>query len=174
MTLNEIYLYANQILNQELSDLSDIIDYLNEAQDYIASEDPIQATPVEIELDEDHEIQMPADLWRLHRMTIDDVDYLPSEASWAGVLVLPDAYTEGTVKIWYYRAPATLSADSPDQVPDVPVRYHRHLATYAAKMYHLVDDDQALKMAFLEEFVTGIQLMKSNVGGVSPMLFRNY
>ena len=85
---------------------------------------------------------------KLYKMTLDDIPYSPPSAPWAGELTLEDSIEDGTLKIWYYKKPTILSASTPSQIPEIKSDYHRALAVYATKMFHLVDDDQGLKEAF--------------------------
>lgn len=161
MTIQEIFDYCNtSLLESELTDLSDIISFLNEAQNVIARLDMIQAAPVEIELTT-NEFSLPADFLRLYKATLDDKPYAFDEKPWAGVQPLPEGLDEGTVKLWYYKKPATLLASTPTQVPEIDPIYHPLLGDYAAKMYYLIDDDPAMRDSFAREFQNKIAAFKT-------------
>lgn len=163
MTLDEILTYANVLTEDAFEDLSDIIDWLNEAQDIIARWDKIQATPVEYELTS-NEITLPEDFMQLAKCTLDDVAYVPPSEPWAGDLTLHTELTEGTLKLWYYKFPEPLLAATPTQVPEVKSQYHRSMASYAAKMNFLKDDDPELREAFRVEFAQQLGAMKVSTG----------
>ena len=161
MTLQEIFDYCNgSLLESELTGLSDIISFLNEAQNIIARLDMIQAAPVEIELST-NSFSLPSDFLRLYKATIDDKPYSFEEKPWAGVQTLPEGLTEGTVKLWYYKKPTTLLSTTPTQVPDVDPVYHQIMGDYAASMYYLIDDDPAMRDAFKREFQNKIAAFKT-------------
>lgn len=171
MTLDEILDYANILTEDAFEGLSDIIEYINEAQDLIAKWDMIQAPPVEISLTS-NAVTLPEDFMKLHKMTLNDFPYTPPSAPWAGELTLETSIDEGTLKIWYYKKPTILSASTPSQVPEVKTEYHRAMASYAAKMFHLIDDDPALKAAFQDEFIKALSGNKIDTGiGIQ---YKNY
>jgi hypothetical protein len=171
MTLQAIYDYANKLLDASLNDISDIIEYLNEAQRYIVGLDPLQASATGV-LDETHSITLPSDFLALKAIVIDDYDYSTSGELWAGVITLPVGYTEGTYVLKYYRSPVLLDGNVTDQVPDIHEKYHPLLAVYAAKMYNLVEDDQEIKAAYMDEFVQGVSNLKTTDG--ANQRFFNY
>ena len=171
MTLEQILDYANILSEEAFDSLADIIEYINEAQDLIANWDMIQATPVEIPLTS-NVVTLPTDFMKLYKMTLDDIPYSPPSAPWAGELTLEDSIEDGTLKIWYYKKPTILSASTPSQIPEIKSDYHRALAVYATKMFHLVDDDQGLKEAFQQEFIMSLTGNKVSTGMATK--YKNY
>jgi hypothetical protein len=173
MTLQEIFDYVNDhLVENELADISDILPFLNEAQNVIARIDKIPATPVSYTLTT-NEVTLPSDFLRFAKATLDDVPYaLPADGLWGNTLTLPTGQTSGTLKVWYWKRPEELSASTPTQVPEVDTCYHMAMANYVAKMYYLVDDDPDMRSAFEREFAGQIAAMKT-----PPMpsyLFVNY
>lgn len=171
MTLRAILDYANTLTDGSFTDLSEIIHFLNEAQDLICRFDRIQAGPATYVLTT-NSITLPTDCMQAAKMTYNDIPLVLEEEPWAGVITLPTAMTEGTIKLWYYRYPATLLSTTPTQVPDVGTQYHRAMASYAAKQYFLIDDDAALRDAFKTEFVQSLQALKMAPGFTGA--FANY
>lgn len=171
MTLEQILDYANVLSEEAFDSLADIIEYINEAQDLIAKWDMIQATPVEIPLTS-NVVPLPTDFMKLHKATIDDIPYNFPEEPWAGQVTLETERTEGVLKIWYYKKPTVLSASTPSQIPEIKSDYHRVLAVYATKMFHLVDDDQGLKEAFQQEFIMSLTGNKVSTGMATK--YKNY
>lgn len=163
MTLTEILTYANVLTEDGFDTLADCIDFLNEAQDLIAGWEPIQADPVEYTLTTNL-ITLPVDFLQMSHATYEDYPYLLTSQPWKGTLELPTSMTSGTLKIWYYKTPAVLLSSTPSQVPEVATKYHRAMASYAAKMYHLIDDDPALREAFRNEFMQSLTAMKTSTG----------
>lgn len=173
MTLQEIFDYTNNVLlDGELDELSNIIDFLDEAQQMIARIDMVPATPVEYELTT-NAITLPADFLRLYKATLEEEPYTFTDEPWAGELTLPTGVTEGTLKLWYFKIPAALSVLTPTQVPEVNPVYHRMMADYAAKMYYLIDDDADMRDAFAAEFRGKIASFKTPPV-VSSGRFKNY
>jgi hypothetical protein len=171
MTLEQIFTYANTLTEDAFATLDDCIEFLNEAQDIICRWQPVQAAPVSYDLTS-NEVTLPADFMKLHKATLDDVAYFPPSAPWSGVLTLETSLVEGTLKIWYYKTPSVLVSSTPSQVPDVHEMYHRSMASYAAKMFNLIDDDPGLRDTFRNEFYGIISAMKVSSG--IPIHYTNY
>lgn len=163
MDINSILAYANMITDDSFADLSSIIDYLNEAQEIIARWDMIEAAPIEYELTT-NVIALPSDFLKLYKITLDDIPFNPPEEPWNGTLTFGETVTSGTIKLWYYKSPAALSAATPTQVPDIHEKYHRAMAKYAAKMFNLSDDDEGLRDAYAREFSALVASMRTNKG----------
>lgn len=164
MTLQEIFNYANVLTEDGFNSLADCIDFLNEAQDLISSWDAVQAEPMSFILTSDSsDVWVPDDFISLKKATLDDYPYAINAEPWGGILSLPTG-TTGTLKLWYTRQPATLLSTTPTQVPEVKTIYHRSMASYAAKMYHLIDDDPGLREAFKQEFLQSLSAYKTSSG----------
>lgn len=163
MTLQQILDYANTLTEDGFDNLADIIEFLNEAQELIARWDMVRATPMIYNL-VTNEIQLPDDFLQLAKATLDDYPLAISSEPWDGVLTLPTSITSGTLKIWYYRTPEVLVSTNASQVPEVGVQYHRSMASYAAKMYYLIDDDAALREAYRNEFIASLSSMRVSSG----------
>ena len=168
MTVQQIYDYANVLTEDSFSAVSEVIEWMNEAQDIIARYDSVEATPVEYTLDEDHEITLPDDFMMAAKFKWEDTTVNLTEAEiWDGVMTLPTCMTSGTLKMYYYKHPDVLLSTTLTQVPEVSAIYHRAMAKYIAKMFHLVDDDQALRAQFEAEFAAEIQSMKMPKGNIT-------
>lgn len=164
MNLTEILAYANILTEDGFDSISDAIHYFNEAQAIISGVDPVKAEPMDYVLSGDTEIQLPDDLLSIKRATLDGRPFRFSTNPWNGNLQLGQSLT-GVLRIWYTRLPAELLVTTLDQVPEVREAYHRTIATYAAKMYHLVDDDPQLREAFRNEFEQSVALLKPPESG---------
>lgn len=171
MTLAQILAYANKLTEDGFENLEDCIEYLNDAQELVCRYKKLEATPVSYVLDS-NQIILPSDFLGYAKSTIDDSAYFPPNAPWCGVLTLEPQRTSGVFKLWYYKSPTPLSASTPEQVPDIDQVYHKLLATYATKMYHLVDDDPALRESFKTEFYNGLSALSINTG--LPIRYKNF
>lgn len=161
MTLTQILAYANVLTEDAFESLSDCLEFLNDAQDIIARYEMVQAAPVSYVLTT-NQIILPVDFMKFHKATLNDVDYIPPESDWNGILALETSLIKGTIKLWYYKIPAVLVLTT--QTPEVNPVYHRSIATYAAKMFNLVDDDPALREAYKNEFYLSLSQMKIDHG----------
>ena len=171
MTIQEIFNYANALTEDAFTDLDEIIVFINEAQDIVCRYDKIEAAPVTTTLTT-NALTLPADFLEFHKLTYNDVPYLPSGKPWQGVLELPTTITDGTMKLWYYKKPSALLSTTPTQVPGIDAKYHRALSIYAAMMYFSVDDDPAQRENFKKMFYEILAANKNTTG--TTISFTNF
>jgi hypothetical protein len=87
---------------------------------------------------------------------------------YAGVLTLyptPDTNGVGNLTINYTQMPATITYDNTGQVftPDdlgIPAQFHSRIVTYCLAQVALQDDDYAKYQALMQEFSTGVAVLK--------------
>lgn len=150
-TLGDIYEYTNEkLLGGELSDISDVIEFLEECQNVICDKDPLEAPIHYVELTT-NSITLPSDFQCLRKIVIDDAEVQPQEM-WGGSLTLPSEYSTGEAKMYYYRKPTALNPDDLTQEPDIDQRYFPAMAKYAAQMYYLTDDDVEVSSQWKNSF----------------------
>ncbi len=150
--LGEIFTYLKDTLLQgAVDEISEVIGYLNDAQDLISDKFPIQA-PLYTTTLTTNSLTLPNDFKSLKKLKIDDIEIDTYEDPWAGELELNENYTSGTVKLYYYKKPTQLDATDLDQIPDIDARYWNAMAEYAAKVYYLVDDDDDMLKKFRDQF----------------------
>lgn len=169
MTIQEIFAYANTLAENNFEEMNDIIEFLNEAQDVVARFDPLKSQPYYTMVTEQG-IMLPADLLRVHQIIVDDVVYHPKEPAWGGMIATPELTLGALVKILYYVRPAVLLPSIPQQEPRVPKQYHRAMASYAARMFYLIDDDGPLREAFQQQFQSQLASLKSSDDVVSQFI----
>lgn len=169
MTLQEIFNYANVLAENNFEEMSDVIEFFNEAQNIIATFDPLKSQPYYTVVTEQG-IMLPSDLLRVHQIYVDDVIYQPKEPAWGGIIPTPDLAEDKMVKILYYVRPSLLVATAPTQEPRVPKQYHSAMASYAAKMFYLIDDDAPQKEAFQQQFLTMLSSLKTNDNVVTQFI----
>jgi hypothetical protein len=167
MTIQEIYDYANVLTETIFSDLSEVIEYMNEAQDVIANFDHVEAYPISYTLTDNHRFALPEDFLMVAHFEFEGrrIDLSPVTI-WNTIMILPETMTSGTLTMYYYKIPERLVATDPTQVPEVKPCYHRAMSYYIAKVYHLIDDDQALRAQFEQEFHRKLQEAKMPSGNI--------
>lgn len=156
-TLGDIFDYTKDILLQgEISEISEIIEYLEEAQQIISEKVPIEAPIYSFTLTT-NQFNLPTDFYKFRKLKIDDVEVQPEE-QWNGVIYLSDNYETGSfaAKLYYYKKPTALNPNTLSQVPDIDPKYYPQMAKYAAEMYYLVDDDSEMQQQFREKFNTSV------------------
>lgn len=151
-TLKDLYDVINdRMLGSELNGIGDVIDYIEEGQAIVFQMFPIQCAPVESTLSDVDILAVPASFRGYHRLTINDLDVVPS-GFWNGELLLPYKYT-GTAKLWYTKNPSALSEASPEtQTLEIDKRYWNALANYVASCYFVTDDDPVQREAHRIKF----------------------
>jgi hypothetical protein len=155
--LGDIYKHCNEkLLEDQLNDISDIIEYLEECQNIIVEGDPLEAPIVTITLS-GNSFDLPENFKTLNKVV--QIDTITPVEIWANVLYLPSTITSGDVKLYYFRKPTALDPDNLDQVPDVDPKYYPLMAKYAAEMYYLVDDDEDMRAAFKDSFFQNYSLI---------------
>jgi hypothetical protein len=168
--LGDIFTYLNEkLLDGELDDITDAIEYLEEAQNIIAEADPIEAPILTITLT-GNSITVPTDFLRINKVMQNGAP-LNSVSLWANTLNLP--VSTGDIQIYYYKRPTPLNPASLDQVPDIDSKYWHHMAQYAAKMYFLIDDDEDMRKAFKETFLESVTLLSSKKKTSRETNFKN-
>ena len=164
--LGEIYNYTKDVLLQgEIDDIAEIIEYLEEGQQRISERVPIEAPIYTVTLTT-NEITLPADFKKFKKLKVDDVVIEPDEV-WAGLMTLPATYTTGTAKLYYYKKPTALVSTNLAQVPDIDQRYYSTIAQYAAEMYYMVDDDTEMQQKFTSKFFESIEIYGNSKNTVS-------
>lgn len=167
--LGDIFKHTNEkLLEGSLGDVAEIIEFLEECQQKININDPLEAKRTVSFAD--GELILPSDYLKFKKLKIDGKYVEPLE-EWAGVLTLPSDYVDGTAEFYFYRKPAALDPLNLDQVPDIDPRYFPSMAAYAAKMFNLVDDDEDLREAFKAEFFDGLATFKKSK--TSTTTFKN-
>jgi len=166
MTIQEIFDYLNTLTDNSFDVISEIIAWLNEAQNIVARWHGIQADPVTYELTT-NQITLPVDLLVVDHLEYEDQPFGLIGKPWKGVLKLPAEYTSGTLVLYYFKRPDKLLATTPNQVPEVDEQYHMAMAEYVASMYFLADDDPEQRAAFRQEFAINIQSMKMDENPVT-------
>lgn len=176
-TITDIYNYVNsKLVQDELHNITDIIEYLDECQQKIAEKSPIEATPISYNLDETHYITLPDDFQHLgmikYKKNSDSTPItIDPEQVWGNKVTFPINYTSGEVILYYYKRPAILSVNTPLQIPEIDPRYFYTMGQYAAQMYYMQEDDQAMKDAFKATFFEGLTLF--NTSKNFPVKFKN-
>jgi hypothetical protein len=151
-TLEDLYNYTNErLLDGNLDSIDDVIEFFEECQQIITEKYPIEAPKLNILLTS-NEITKPANFKDLKKIIIDDAEVNPVEI-WGDTITLDERYNTGNAVLYYYKKPAELDNTNLNQVPDVDSRYLPLMAKYAAKMYYLVDDDEAMREAFRMNFI---------------------
>jgi hypothetical protein len=156
MKLGDIYKYANEtLLGSSLDNISEIIVFLQKAQDIIELKCPVKA-PKFTTILTTNSFLLPADYWKLHKkgVRVNGVKVENLE-KWAGNMYLPSSYTSGSLEMYYYKRATPLDYKNLNQVPDIDARYHPAMAEYAAKMRRLVGDDEQMKL-FEKEFASSL------------------
>lgn len=150
-TLGDIFSYTNKLLDGNLDDISEVIDYMEEGQQLIALKYPIEAPVLNITL-ATNSFNKPADMAQLKKVVIDEKE-VPIDDVWEDKIYLPKAYIEGIASIYYYKRPTALDSINPLQVPDIDKLYLPLIAKYAAKMYYLQDEDTEMINEYRNEFM---------------------
>jgi len=168
--LGDIYNYCNDdLLDGELSDINEVINYLEEAQNIIAEVALIEAPLVTTVLDSTCKITMPTNLLKTKEFTLiscDGVLETPLEPlrEWAGEAFFHYIYNGRTVNLYYYKKPTALNPNNLSQIPDVDARYYFNIAQYGAEMNKLKDDDTEAQDSFRRKFSEGLQMYSKNKG----------
>lgn len=171
--VGEIYDYCNNnLLDNELYDVSDIINYLNEAQSIICQKSPLEAK-TNYTLDSTHKFTLPTDwlstekiMWlKLNATTPIHIE--PDEV-WMNEVILPLICTQGTIYLYYYKKPTELTVTR-SQIPDIDARYNYSLASYAAEMFKLRDDDLEIAEQFRQRFMRSLDMLQTQKGNINKV-----
>jgi len=158
--LGDIFEYTNtNLLDGELDSLSDIISYLEEAQNKIVEKAKVEAPILTITLTS-NEVTLPDDFMFLKKIMVNGVRVEPEE-KWDKILYLPENIKIGTAKLYYYKKPRSLDGNDLSQVPDIDSRYFYNMAQYAAEMYRLMDDDEQ-QARFAAKFFEGLMIYSTS------------
>lgn len=171
-TLQDIFNYCNNdLLDGELDALTDIINYLNEAQNIIAEVALIEAPLVTTTLTSTCQVVIPANNLKVSEFALvrtDGVKEDPIEPikEWNNIAYFNKSLEGRTINLYYYKKPTALNASTLTQVPDVDSRYFHSMAQYAAEMYKLKDDDAEAQESFTKKFIQGLTLYSKNKGAI--------
>lgn len=168
MNLGEIFNYANDnLLEGNLDSISEIIRYLQKAQDIIERKAPVKAPVFTTILTASH-FTLPENYRRLHEygIYIDGNKFTGKTKIWPNAdgtkeMYLPASVNSGSLEMYYYKKATPLNGNDLSQVPDVDERYHIAMAEFAAKMVKMVDDD-SLKKDYENEFFASLAIFNGD------------
>lgn len=168
-TLGDIYNYCNNdLLDGELVDIYDIINYLEEAQNLINTVNELEAPIASYTLDSTCQITLPTNCSKVKQFSVVESDspYVeePIEPTreWAKTVYFPSIHDGKTIKIYYYKKPAVLNPTTLSQVPDIDPKYFFAMAQYSAEMFKLKDDDTEAVRNYREKFLQGLTSYSTN------------
>lgn len=166
--LGEIYNYTNdRLLEGELEDISDVIEYFEEFQNKVTVRAKLEAPPYTVALTS-NVLVVPENFLSLARLKVDGKPVVVEEV-WGRELSLQKDITTGSATLYYYRRPTPLDPENLSQVPDIDSRYLYAMGQYAAKMYYMVDDDDDMVEKFKESFFEGMTIYSTSKNTVTKI-----
>lgn len=170
--LGDIYNYTNtDLLDGELDQIQDVLNYLEEAQNIIVEAALIEAPLVISVLDATCQVTIPSNNLKIKQFALvsnDGSSEQPVEPirEWGNIAYFNTGLNGRTINLYYYKKPTQLSATTLAQVPDVDSRYYYSMAQYAAEMYKLKDDDQEAQDNFASKFRAGLSIYSKSKGAI--------
>lgn len=185
-TVKQLFDYVNKsLLGGSLTNVSDIVEHINNAQDIIAYRFRIEAPIADVTIT-NNEFDLPIDCVEIKKLVMDGKDLKiesifghnvviqSSDSSISPFNTVVTVPVNGAAKLYYYKKPAFVDGSNVDQELDIDDKYFFVIGKYIASIYSLADDDSEKAIEFKTEFENDLSQISVTDLSNQPTTIKNY